>query len=140
MSRMAVGILPRYPGRKLAHSTDHLRYVLMNMSEIVTGVSRQPLLDVAPDLADAVLASERELISRVTVVTWTVSGELDLEQLLVRAGAFATVIADGILIHRVALGDQPALRLLGPGDVVNRQGQRRTGLLTHSMHRTAGEV
>jgi hypothetical protein len=49
-------------------------------------------------------------------------GSLDVAALLAEGGAFAAYIVRGMLLQSVQLADQPALRLLGPGDVLSLSG------------------
>ena len=99
------------------------------------------LLDVEPELRAYLAPEERRLVSRVLIpVQLFPARSLDLDAVLEAAGAFAAVILDGVLLHRMSIGDQPALRLLGPGDMLSRAGGARTALLGHSCHRATGQL
>lgn len=102
--------------------------------------SRLRLLEVEPDFGLFLTAEERAEAQRVTVPVLTVGrGKFDLESRLQDAGAFGAVIVDGVLVHRLVLADHPALRLLGPGDILSRQGGSG-GPISQSTYRTPGEV
>lgn len=99
------------------------------------------LLEVEPELGDHLTADERQLVSRVGVPVLTLSAQtLNVDGLLDRTGSFAAFILDGILLNRLAVGEQPALRLLGAGDMVVRSGAVRTALLSESSYRTTGRL
>ncbi|MGH2890860.1 MAG: Crp/Fnr family transcriptional regulator [Solirubrobacteraceae bacterium] len=105
----------------------------------LTATERVRLLDVDPDLGAELSSVQREYVEHVLVhVVRVKRGTIDPEALLARAGAFAAVILDGVLLHRLAITAQPALRLLGPGDVLARAGRPCTSLIVHVDHR-AGE-
>jgi CRP/FNR family cyclic AMP-dependent transcriptional regulator len=102
--------------------------------------SRIRLLEVEPDLGRFLTAEERAEAQRVTVPVLTAGrGKFDLESRLHDAGAFGAVIVDGVLMHRLVLANRPALRLLGPGDILSRQGESG-GALSQSTYRTPGEL
>jgi CRP/FNR family cyclic AMP-dependent transcriptional regulator len=102
--------------------------------------SRVRLLEVEPDLGRFLTAEERVGAERVTVPVLTAGrGRFDLDSRLRDAGAFGAVIVDGVLMHRLVLADHPALRLLGPGDILSRQGEPG-GAVAQSTYRTPGEL
>ena len=99
----------------------------------VTGSSTVGLLEGVPELSDYLSAEERLMVGRVAIPAQTFSGRpLDVDELLDRSNAFAAVIIDGLLLHRLAIGEQPALRLLGRGDMITRSGGLRTSVLSQS--------
>jgi CRP/FNR family transcriptional regulator, cyclic AMP receptor protein len=99
------------------------------------------LLEVEPELRKWLSVDECQLASRVTIPVHTfTSRALDLDQLLDNTGAFGAVILDGVLLHRMSIGDQPALRLLGRGDLVSLSGSFRTAILGHSSYRASGQL
>ncbi|HEY1591502.1 MAG TPA: Crp/Fnr family transcriptional regulator [Solirubrobacteraceae bacterium] len=51
-------------------------------------------------------------------------GSSSLSELLERFGAFAAIVVDGLVLHDLAIGGEPGLRMLGPGDVIGVSGQR----------------
>jgi CRP/FNR family transcriptional regulator, cyclic AMP receptor protein len=106
-----------------------------------TGSQTVALLDVEPELRAYLAPEERELVSRVSIpVALVAAGALDIDELLDDAGAFGAVILDGILLHRMSIGDQYALRLLGPGDMLSRTGTFRTALLGGSSYRATSPL
>jgi CRP/FNR family transcriptional regulator, cyclic AMP receptor protein len=107
----------------------------------VNGVQTVGLLDVEPDLRMYLAPDERLVAGRVAIPVLRLSARaLDVDALLEEAGAFGAVILEGVLLHRMAIGDQPALRLLGPGDMLSRSGGFRTALLSHSSYRSTGPL
>jgi len=105
------------------------------------GNSRIRLLEIEPDLARFLTSEERDEARGVSVpVRILRRQDFEAEALLGDAGAFAAVIVDGVLMHRLAIGDQPALRLLGPGDILARSGEVRSALLARSSYHASGEL
>jgi CRP/FNR family transcriptional regulator, cyclic AMP receptor protein len=105
------------------------------------GLETMALLEVEPELRAYLTPDERRLVARVAIpVGRFAAGTLDLDAILGEAGAFGAVILEGVLLHRMAIGDQPALRLLGPGDMLSRSGGARTALLGESSHRVSGQL
>jgi CRP-like cAMP-binding protein len=103
--------------------------------------SRVRLLAVEPDIGRFLTAEESDEAGRVTVPVLTVSrGKLGLERRLREAGAFGAVIVEGVLAHRLLLGDHPTLRLLGPGDILSREGDAGLGLILQSSYRSLGDL
>jgi CRP/FNR family transcriptional regulator, cyclic AMP receptor protein len=47
---------------------------------------------------------------------------------------------EGVLMHRLVFGEHPALRLLGPGDVLARQGDAGWGPISHAIYRSPGQL
>lgn len=100
-----------------------------------TATERVRLLDVDPDLGAELSPAQREYVDGVLVQVVRVRrGEIDPEALLTRSGAFAAVILEGVLLHRLSITEQPALRLLGPGDVLSRAGRPTTSLIVRVDH------
>jgi CRP-like cAMP-binding protein len=94
------------------------------------------LLEVEPDLGSSLSAEERDLAARVAVPVRTVpSGDIDVDALLEEGGAFAAIVLDGMLLRRVRIGEQSAIRLLGPGDVIGLLGAAPSSLLVQDGHR-----
>src|SRR5947207_15983723 len=78
------------------------------------------LLELEPDIARFLPPAQQAEAERLSVpVLRLEKGPLDIDAVLIRARSFAAVLLDGMLLHRLRVGDQPALRLLGPGDVVS---------------------
>jgi CRP/FNR family transcriptional regulator, cyclic AMP receptor protein len=96
---------------------------------------------VEPDLGRFLTSDERDHARGLAVPVLAAGrGRLDLDARLRDADAFGAVILDGILMHRLVLGDHPALRLLGPGDVLSRRSELGPGPITQSIYRTPGEL
>jgi CRP-like cAMP-binding protein len=99
------------------------------------------LLEVEPDLGSSLSAEERDLAARVAVPVRTVpSGDVDVDALLEEAGAFAAIVLDGMLLRRVLIGEQSALRLIGPGDVIGLRGSAASSLLVQDGHRATART
>lgn len=102
---------------------------------------RVRLLEVEPDLGRFLTDEERTEARRVTAPVLTLGrGKLDLESRLRDAGAFGAVIVEGVLMHRLVFGGHPALRLLGPGDVLSREGDAGWGPISRSTYRSPGAL
>lgn len=112
------------------------------MSEAgINGFRTLGLLDVDPELCNYLSPDERRLVARVAIPVQTFSSRpLDVDQMLENAGAFGAVILEGMLLHRMSIGDQLTLRLLGPGDMLSRSGGVSTGILGHSSFRASGQL
>jgi CRP-like cAMP-binding protein len=96
------------------------------------------LLEVEPDLGSALSGDERELAALITVPVQTVEvGDVELGALLGRPHTFGAVVLDGMLLRRLLIGDQPALRLLGPGDMLVAPGSAGSTLLVEGGYRAA---
>jgi hypothetical protein len=76
------------------------------------------LLAAAPDLADFLTSEEREEADRIALPVVSLAGEVELSELLDSANAFAGLVIDGMLLRQLRIGEQPALRLFGPGEMV----------------------
>lgn len=113
-----------------------IHYRLREMSSShATGPATIGLLDGVPELSDFLSAEERPLVARIAIPARSFSGRpLDIDELLDRSNAFAAVVVDGLLLHRLAVGDQPALRLLGRGDMIARSSGMRCNVLSESSY------
>jgi CRP/FNR family cyclic AMP-dependent transcriptional regulator len=108
---------------------------------LAPGSPRIRLFEVEPDLARFLTPEEREEARGISVPVLTLGRqEIDVDALLSGAGAFAAVIVDGLLLHRLAIGSQPALRLLGPSDIIARTGEARSALLSRLSYHANGEL
>jgi CRP-like cAMP-binding protein len=94
--------------------------------------SKVSLLDAEPDLGRFLSEEERLQASRVSLPARDVRGEFDLSSLLERAHAFGVLISEGILLHRIRIGEQATLRLLGPGDMLSVSTEPRSRLVAES--------
>jgi CRP/FNR family transcriptional regulator, cyclic AMP receptor protein len=90
-----------------------------------------PLLKADPSFAQFLSEDEREEARRVNLPLRAVPrGELDVCRLLDDANAFAGLILDGMLVRRSWVGEQAALRLVGPGDFLSLIRQQRSMLFS----------
>ena len=89
---------------------------------------RVRLVDVEPDLVRFLPAKERAEIEQLHVPVVPVPERtLKPDEFLRERDAFAATVSQGMLLHYVQIGNQPALRLLGPGEVVTvRSGPQST--------------
>lgn len=109
--------------------------------EAVHAPASARLLELEPDIARFLPPAQQAEAERLSVpVLRLEQGPFDIDAVLTRARSFAAILLDGMLLHRLRVGDQPALRLLGPGDVVSLSGNQRTLLLADSAHRVAAST
>jgi CRP/FNR family cyclic AMP-dependent transcriptional regulator len=95
------------------------------------------LLHIEPDIARFLSPDQRVEADGLAVpVRGFEKGPIDVDSEL-RGRAFAGIVLDGMVLHRLRVGDQPGLRLLGPGDIVARSGAQRTLLIAESTFRVA---
>lgn len=103
--------------------------------------ARVRLLELEPDLGRFLSPEERTEASRVTASVLKLGkGRVDFESQLRASGAFGAVILQGVLLHRLVFGQHPALRLLGPGDVLARRCDAGLGPLSDSVYRSPGQL
>jgi hypothetical protein len=76
------------------------------------------LLVAAPDLADFLTPAERQEASRIALPLARLAGPVEISTLLKDANAFAAMVVDGMLLRQLRIGEQPTLRLFGPGELV----------------------
>jgi hypothetical protein len=77
------------------------------------------LLEVDPDLFGFLTPEEECAAARLTLPVLTVThADIEISTQVEHAKAFAALVLDGMLVHRVRIGDHPALRLFGPADVL----------------------
>jgi CRP/FNR family transcriptional regulator, cyclic AMP receptor protein len=78
------------------------------------------LLGAEPDIARYLTADERAAAEELSLPVREVGrGMLDVPSLLGEAHAFAGLVLQGMLVQRLLVADQTALRLLGPGDILS---------------------
>jgi CRP/FNR family transcriptional regulator, cyclic AMP receptor protein len=81
------------------------------------------LLTVEPDLGRFLTPEQRDETDGLPVPVHVAGrGDLELDALLGGARAFGAIILDGMLVHHIQVGEQVALGLLGPGDMLSRSG------------------
>src|SRR5260221_7367401 len=93
---------------------------------------RVSLLEVEPDLGRFLTDEDRLQASRVSLPAYSVEGVFDLSSMLEQANAFGALIVEGMLLHRIRIGEQTTLRLLGPGDLLSASTVPRSRLLAES--------
>ncbi len=103
-----------------------------------SGSSTVGLLAVARDLADFIAVEEREQAERIALPVREVSGPVELAALLKAANAFASLVVDGMLLYQMRIGEQPGLRVVGPGEIVSIPGAPRSTLVHKSSCRAVG--
>jgi CRP/FNR family cyclic AMP-dependent transcriptional regulator len=90
------------------------------------------LLSVIPELADFLRPEEREHAEQVGLPVVQLRGPVDIAKLLERANAFAALVTDGMLLRQMRIGEQPTLRLIGPGEIVTVGTAPGSGLVVQS--------
>jgi CRP/FNR family transcriptional regulator, cyclic AMP receptor protein len=91
------------------------------------------LLEADPSFAQFLSEEERADARRIVLPVERISrGIVDVCGLLEKADAFAGLILEGILLQRTRIGEQVAVRLLGPGDVSSLTKQSRSMLISDS--------
>jgi CRP/FNR family cyclic AMP-dependent transcriptional regulator len=76
------------------------------------------LLSAAPDFADFLTAEEQKEAERIVLPVLRLSGPVQLSGLLEEANAFGALVVDGMLLRQLRIGEQPSLRIFGPGELV----------------------
>ena len=98
------------------------------------------LLEVEPDLAAFLSHEEREVAQRLTAPLIELpAGAFSLPELGSETGAFAAILIDGIVLNHLGVGEQQALRLLGPGDALTLFGRGQISWLRTSWE-AAGTI
>jgi CRP-like cAMP-binding protein len=99
------------------------------------------LLHIEPDIAKFLSSAHRAEADELLVpVLRFERGPIDIDSELRHARAFAGIVLEGMVLHRLRVGDQPGLRLLGPGDIVARSGAQRTLMLADSTFRVTART
>ena len=95
------------------------------------------LLAIEPDIGRYLTSEERDGAQTLSVPARDLAaGPLDVHGLLTGSGAFGAFVVNGMLLHHLQIGEQPALRVLGPGDILSLSEAPRS-LLTDSRCVTA---
>jgi hypothetical protein len=90
------------------------------------------LLAAAPDLGDYLTAEERQQADRIALPTARLSGRLELVELLADTKTFAALVIDGMVLRQLRIGEQPTLRVFGPGEIVATGAAPSSMLLAES--------
>ena len=69
---------------------------------------------------------------RIAVPTVRLSGRLELAELLADTKTFATLVIDGMVLRQLRIGEQPTLRVFGPGEIVATGAAPSSMLLAES--------
>jgi CRP/FNR family transcriptional regulator, cyclic AMP receptor protein len=94
------------------------------------------LLEIEPDLGTWLSDEEQTLARRLLVPTVHLdSSSPELDRVLDDAGAFAALLIDGMVGHRMVVGGRQILRLLGPGDIIVHTWAPRSEILSDSSKR-----
>jgi hypothetical protein len=102
----------------------------------MAAASTTRLLDVEPDLAAFLSDEERVDAHRLMVPERAIPrGPVDMPSLLRGGRAFGAIVRDGMLVQHFRVGDQVALRLLGPSDVVLPTSAAGATVLAATGHR-----
>jgi hypothetical protein len=89
-------------------------------NRVTPGPARIRLLDADPDLGRFLTPDERSQAMALTVpVIELAPGPFDAGALLGRARAFGAFVVDGMLTCHLRVGEQPGMRILGPGDLLS---------------------
>lgn len=100
-----------------------------------------PLVDLVPGVDGRLADEDRRRLARFQVPLRTAfDGPFDLEAALRAHRAFALVIAEGMLLRTLGLGEHIGLQMLGPGDVVGRRGTQGSDLLHRGQLQVRGVV
>lgn len=84
-------------------------------------VSSIRLFEAEPDLARYLSAEDRAQAATVRLPALDLpAGQVSIEPILRRSGAFAGLLTQGMLLHSLRLGEHAGLRLVGPGDIISR--------------------
>lgn len=78
------------------------------------------LFEAEPDLARFLSQEDRAQAAQVRLPTLELpTGALNLEAALIRRGAFAGLVLQGMVVQSMRLGEHAGLRLVGPGDILS---------------------
>src|SRR5579875_358014 len=99
------------------------------------------LLEIEPELGNWLTAEEREIARRLLVPVMQLdSSSPELDRVLEQEGAFAALLLDGMVMHRMSIGGRRILRLLGPSDIIVHTWAPRSEILGSSTKRAAGHA
>jgi CRP/FNR family cyclic AMP-dependent transcriptional regulator len=99
------------------------------------------LLEVEPDLLRYLSDDERAEARRLRVPVKVVApGALDLSELLGSHGHFGALVLAGLVVQRLGIAGNVAMRLIGPGDLLAPAGPRAPSLLASSACHAAVET
>ena len=87
-------------------------------AEVMSRPSSVSLLGVEPDLAEVLSDEQRAEAERFWLPVAAVDKGGDVVGLLEQSGAFGAIVLDGMLVQALEIGQDPTLRLIGPGSFV----------------------
>lgn len=91
------------------------------------------LLEIEPDLGAWLSHDEQERARRLRVPTARLgSSSPELDRVLEETEAFAALVLDGMVMHRMTVAGRAVLRLLGPGDIIVHTWAPRSEILGRS--------
>lgn len=76
------------------------------------------LLAAAPDLGDFLSPEERQAAEQIALPAVRLAGPFEISELLGSEKAFAAIVLDGMLLRQLRIGEQPTLRIFGPGELL----------------------
>ena len=77
------------------------------------------LLDVVPDMLDVIPVEEQELAGRTALAPVTTLGPGEIVVPRFAAQPVASIILEGFILRRTAVGERWMAEILGPGDVID---------------------
>jgi CRP/FNR family cyclic AMP-dependent transcriptional regulator len=102
---------------------------------LTEAVSAVRLLDVEPDAARFLSEEERLAARKLFLPVLNLKkGPVDVQAALGDDGAFGALLLEGMLMHRLRIGNQLTVRLLGPTDMLSLDRQGQSMLLAESSY------
>jgi CRP/FNR family cyclic AMP-dependent transcriptional regulator len=97
---------------------------------------RLSLARAAPDLGAALPADRQFVLDQVSIPVVNIGEDsTSVSELLQRFGAFAAIVVEGLVLHDLAIGAEPGVRILGPGDLIAVPAEPGPTLLERSTYR-----
>jgi CRP/FNR family transcriptional regulator, cyclic AMP receptor protein len=98
------------------------------------------LLEADPDIGQFLAPDERAQAKQLLVPVHSFpKGELGLEAVLDRSGAFGALVLDGLVLAQLRVSDHLTARLLGPGDLLSVRGPQSM-LIANARNRATVET
>jgi CRP/FNR family transcriptional regulator, cyclic AMP receptor protein len=102
----------------------------------MSSTDRVRLLDAKFELTQRLPPEERAELAAVTVPEVEVGeGPIELAAILEGHNAFAAGVLDGVAVHTIQIGEQSAIQLLGPGDLLIEPGEGSPAWLEEALFR-----
>jgi CRP/FNR family cyclic AMP-dependent transcriptional regulator len=116
----------------------HQRVEVGHNIGVVVGVR---LLDIEPDIGRFLSADELTEARQLRVpIAELETGAVDVGSLVHDYDAFGALVVEGIVTQRLRVGEQTAVRLLGPGEQVMLEGSQRSMLLTEASYQAGSQT